>query len=182
MKCNLSVEASRLAFKTACGSFYGHNYFLSKEEAINNQSDVRTSSSISSSSSSRRSRQSFTLSEASKKVPHTVEDWGIYEFVLPSTRTLTDHKQYKAVQHENLAATALYLKPDNIKSTLHFDATSRSQIDGDWPALILVFSDKRRYSLRPLFFAFEDRQNIVRLIVETYKRLASAISISSRIS
>ena len=47
VKCNLSVEASRLAFKTACGSFYGHNYFLSKEEAINNQSDVRTTSSTS---------------------------------------------------------------------------------------------------------------------------------------
>ena len=87
VKCNLSLETSRLAFKTACGSFYGHKYFLSKEEAINNQSDVRTSSSTSSSSSSKRSRQSFTLSEASKKVTHTVEDWGIYEFVLPSTRT-----------------------------------------------------------------------------------------------
>ena len=54
------------------------------------------------------------------------------------------------MQHENQAAMALYLKPDNIKSTLHFDATSRSQIDGDWPALILVFSDHQRYSLRPL--------------------------------
>ena len=79
------------------------------------------------------------------------------------------------MQHENQAAMALYTKPDDIKSTLHFDATSRSKIDGDWPALILVFSDNRRYSLRTLFFAFEDRQNIVRLIVETYKRLASLI-------
>ena len=88
--------------------FYDHNFFLSKEEATRNQSDdVRTSSLSSYSSSlsvkpSKLSRQSsFTLSETSKKVPHTIEDWGIYEFVLPSTRNLTDHKQYKAVQQEN---------------------------------------------------------------------------------
>ena len=188
VKCNLSLEASRLAFKTACGSFYGHDYFLSKDEAIQNQSELDLRTSLSTSSSSplsikppKRSRlSSFTLSEAAKNLPHTTEEWKIYEFVLPSTRTLTDHKQFKAVQHENQAAMALYTKPDNIKSILHFDATSRSKIDGDWPSLILVFSDNRRYSLRPLFFAFEDRQNIVRLIVETYKRLASSIKISSQ--
>ena len=84
------------------------------------------------------------------------------------------------MQHKNQAAMTLYTKPDNIKSILHFDTTSRSKIDGDWPSLILVFSDNRRYSLRPLFFAFEDRQNIGRLIVETYKRLASTIKISSQ--
>ena len=135
VKCNLSLEASRLAFKTACSSFYGHNYFLSKEEAIKNHTDdVRTSSFTSSSSSlsvksSKRSRKSsLTLSEASKKVPHTNEDWRIYEFVLPSTRTLTDHKQIKAVQHKNQASIALYLKPDNIKSTLHFYETSRLKL------------------------------------------------------
>ena len=71
---------------------------------------------------------------------------------------------------------ALYLKPNNIKLILHFDATSRWNIYGYWSALILVFSGHQRFSSRPLFFAFEDRQNIGRLIVETYKRLASTIS------
>ena len=68
IKSNLSLEASRLAFKTACCSFYGHN-FLSKEEAIHDQSDDVRSSSFSSSSyylsvkPSKLSRESsFTLS------------------------------------------------------------------------------------------------------------------------
>ena len=35
------------------------------------------------------------------------------------------------------------------------------------------FSDKCRFSLRALFFAYEDHAQIIRLIVETYKRLAA---------
>ena len=63
-----------------------------------------------------------------------------------------------------------------MKVTLHFDTTSRSKIDGDWPCLILIFSDKRRFPLRPIFFAYEDRAQIIRLIVETYNRLAATIN------
>ena len=51
------------------------------------------------------------MSEAAINLLHTTEEWRIYRFVLPSTRTLTDHKQFKAVQHENQAAMALYTKP-----------------------------------------------------------------------
>lgn len=43
------------------------------------------------------------------------------------------------------------------------------------PALILIFSDSRRFPLRPIFFAYEDRKQITRLIVETYHRLSSAL-------
>ena len=111
-----------------------------------------------------------------------LEDWRVYEYVLPSAKVQVDYKQGKAIQQEREAAMALYLKPDGVKSTLHYDTTSRSQIDGDWPALILIFSDKRRFSLRPLFFAYEDRENIIRLFVETYRRIASATPVADVIS
>ena len=95
--------------------------------------------------------------------------------MLPSTKSLNNHKQVLAIQHEKEAATALYMIQPGTKVTLHFDTTSRSKIDGDWPCLILIFSDKRRYPLRPIFFPYEDRPQIVRLIVETYNRLAATI-------
>ena len=79
-------------------------------------------------------------------------------------------------QTEKEAATTLYNMPDDMKSTLHFDSTQRSKIDGDWPCLILIFTNNLRFSLRPLFFAYEDRENIVRLIVEIYIRLALTIT------
>ena len=81
-----------------------------------------------------------------------------------------------AIQHEKEAATASNQIESWIKVTLHFDATSRSKIKGDWPCLILIFSDKRRFPLWPLFFAYEDCAQIIRLIVETYKWLAATIN------
>ena len=80
-----------------------------------------------------------------------------------------------AIQTEKEAATALYNMPDDVKSTLHFRSTQRSKIHGKWPCL-LIFTKNLRFSLRPLFFAYEDRENIVRLIVETCIRLAFTIT------
>ena len=68
-----------------------------------------------------------------------------------------------------MAATALNQIESGIKVTLHFDATSRSKIEGDRPCLILIFSDTCQFPLQPLFFADEDHAQIIRLIVETYK-------------
>ena len=100
----------------------------------------------------------------------------MYEHVLPIAKTLNNHQHVLAIQHEKEAATALcQIQPDT-KVTLHFDTTSRSKIDGGWPCLILIFSDKRRFPLRPIFFAYEDRAQIIRLIVETYNRLAATIN------
>ena len=95
---------------------------------------------------------------------------------MPSAKTINDYKLTLAIQTEKEAATALYNMPDDVKSTLHFDSTQRSKIDGDWPCLILIFTNNLRFSLRPLFFAYEDGENIVRLIVETYIRLALTIT------
>ena len=79
------------------------------------------------------------------------------------------HKQVLAIQHEKEAATPLNQIESGIKVILHFDATSCSKIEGDWPCLILIFSDKCQFPLQPLFFAYEDQARIIRLIVEMYK-------------
>ena len=34
VKCNMSAEMSRVAVQTVCKNLYDHNYFLSKDEAI----------------------------------------------------------------------------------------------------------------------------------------------------
>ena len=111
-----------------------------------------------------------------KQVPKSLNEYERYENVLPSAKTINDYKVTLAIQIEKEAATALYNMPDDVKSTLHFDSTQRSKIDGDWPCLILIFTNNLRFSLRPLFFAYEDGENIVRLIVETYIRLALTIT------
>ena len=61
------------------------------------------------------------------------------------------------------------IKKIDTKVTLHFDTTSRSRIDGEWPSLILNFKsdveeDNQMIMLRALFFAFEDREQITKLV------------------
>ena len=67
-----------------------------------------------------------------------------------------------------------------MKSTLHYDTTTRNTIDGEWPAIILYFSNRDEYVLRPLFFAYEDRKQIAELLVETYSRLSVAASVDKQ--
>ena len=170
VRCNMSSEMSREAVKITCDAMYDDEYYLSKEEAIEKDPSFEAE------------RKKLVLPKPSKRtktketVPHTLDEWKMYENVLPSAKTINNHKQVLAIQHEKDAATALYNIPSGTKVTLHFDTTSRSKIDGDWPALILIFSDKRRFPLRPLFFAYEDRVQIIRLIVETFQRLTATIS------
>ena len=104
----------------------------------------------------------------------TEANYNKYEYVLPSARTISDYKQMQASQAERDAAVALYQKGEDVKATLHYDTTSRSCIDGEWPAIILYFSDGTEHVLRPIYFAYEDREQISELLVETYHRLAEA--------
>ena len=80
----------------------------------------------------------------------------------------------QASQVERDAGLTLLHRPANTKSMLHYDTTSRCQIDGEWPSIILSFSDGTDFELRPLFSANEDREQIVLLIVENIKRLSVA--------
>ena len=106
-----------------------------------------------------------------QKCPVTQRDDKVHENILP-WKTINDYKTIQSIQTEKQAA--IYNIDDNVESTLHFD--QRSKIDGDWPCLILIFSDNSRFSLRSLFFAYEDRENIARLIFETYTRLALLVT------
>ena len=36
VKCNISIQASCFAVQTVCNTLYGHKYYLSKDEAIQN--------------------------------------------------------------------------------------------------------------------------------------------------
>ena len=108
--------------------------------------------------------------------PTKEDDYIPYKNVLPNLRTLIEYKQRMAIEAESEAANALYNNPSNVKSTLHYDNTSQSKIDGEWPAIILNFGGNDRYSLRPIFFAYEDRKQITRLIIETLQRLAFLVT------
>ena len=63
---------------------------------------------------------------------------------------------------------------------MHYDTTSRSRRDGEWPSLIINTIDDNpslsdMISLRPLFFALENREQIAKLNIETLKRLSTTI-------
>ena len=81
-------------------------------------------------------------------------------------------------QVERDAANTIVSKNVDVKSTLQYDTTSRNKIDGEWPAIIFKFSSGEEFVLRPIYFAYEDRQQIVNLLVETYNRLSIAASIT----
>ena len=75
----------------------------------------------------------------------------------------------KALVQEIDAANALKNKSNDTKVTLHYDTTSRSRIPGEWPGLILNFLDKdpsvcKMFTLRALTFAYEDRDQIAKLV------------------
>ena len=78
--------------------------------------------------------------------PVTMQDYQLYENVLTTTKTINEQKQTLAQQNDKNAAIALKeLHPVVKVKTLHYGSTTRSKIDGDWPALILIFSDCCRF-------------------------------------
>ena len=86
-----------------------------------------------------------------------------------------------ATQNETEAGVMLLNKNSVDKATVHFDTTSRSNIDGDWPTIILRFSNNisnTEFRLRPILFAYEDREQITKLFIESFNRFADAVSIS----
>ena len=85
-----------------------------------------------------------------------------------------------AAQEEAEAGRTLLNMSTDVKSTLHYDTTTRSCIDGDWVSITLTFLDGVEYDLRPIFMGNEDRENIINLLEETFKRMALATSIEER--
>ena len=60
---------------------------------------------------------------------------------------------------------------------MHYDTTTRSSTDEEWPSIIRKLSNDQEYRLSPLFFAYEDREQITNLFIETYKQLALILNI-----
>ena len=108
-------------------------------------------------------------------------DYIDYNYVAPSAKAISSMKRFQSIEQERGAVLALQSKSLTVKTTLHFDTTTRSTIDGNWPAIILIFSDGQRFNIRPIFFSHEDRENRATIIVETYKRLALAASATKNV-
>ena len=92
-----------------------------------------------------------------------------------------EYKHKKALHQEIAAAKALGNLDEGTKVTLHYDTTSRSQVDGEWLSLLLNFLNDdptkcRMFSLGAIFFTYENREQIVKLIVETFRQLSVASS------
>ena len=154
----ISPEKARKAAQVFAKNFYHHHYYLSAGEKY---------------------------PSSMQKRPRSKSDYAIYNDIFPSTRTISDYKHSQSLQKEQDAAYALKNKTGEQRSLLHFDTTSRSRIDGEWPCLILNILSKpkisEKYTLRPLFFALEDRENIANLIVETLHRMSITVSLTAKI-
>ena len=150
-KAAITAEKARITTKVVCEKFYGHQYYLEPPHDLSSDG-------------------------ARSKKPRSSDDYQIYEKVLPSSKSINNFKHKKAFIHEIEAANALINKKPTTNVALHFDTTTRSRREGDRPCLILNFcshdpNECKMISLRPLFFAFEDRDQIMSLIVETLNRL-----------
>ena len=162
-KCEVSVEVARLAVKTVKKGMYDHDVYLNTEE----QSAAEHSKPPDNDQNEPPSKKKRTV-----PVPSSKADYDKYQYVLPSAQTVSDYKHMQASEAEGNAAIARYQKPDNVKRIMHYDTTSRSSVDGEWPSRILKLSSGQEYRLRPLFFAYEDREQITNLFIETYKHLS----------
>ena len=122
---------------------YQHQYYLNADEYKNSEDIIQTNL------------------EPPPKVPKTSKDYtDLYKYVLPSTRIILNYKHLQATQEETNAGVALFNDTRPGKVILYYDSTSRSNIDGEWPSLILKFNNGKSFRLRPLFFEFEDRETI----------------------
>ena len=162
-RAGVSVPKARVAVKAVSEKLYGHVYLLEPPGTTSNE------------------KETATQEEPPSKRPYSEEDYVKYKDVLPSAKVVSLYRHKKAMYQEILAARSLIEKASTTKVTLHCDTTSRSRIDGEWPSLILNFNDDKKENcqflpLRPLYFAHEDRDQIIKLVVETFKRLSAALN------
>ena len=81
VKCNMFAEMSRVAVQTVCKNLYDHNYFLSKDEAIERDPSL---SEYKQDNPPSNKRQKLDLPK--KQVPKSLNEYNPYENVLPSDR------------------------------------------------------------------------------------------------
>ena len=119
--CSVSAETARQAVKTVCQNVYNHDFYSSIEEALDDTPEV---------CEPEPNRFKRTM---------TKKDCESYEFVLPSAKTLLDHKYLQASQTESDVALAMVNKVDDVKITLHYNTISRNSTDGGWPSTVINF-------------------------------------------
>ena len=174
VKCGISTAMATVAVQAVCEELHHHQYYLTKEEAIERDPNLVEYNKEQPSSQPKKKHRLDEQKPASKPLSNK-QDYIPYKDVLPSARTLNNHKQLLAVQAEADAANALFLMDSSVRCTLHY-MTSRSKIDGEWPSIIFSFSDKQRYILHPTFFAYETHTQIISLILETLECLAVLVN------
>ena len=97
--------------------------------------------------------------------------YAMYKFILPSARSVGDFMHLKALHQETVAAKALVNVDGDTSVTLHYSTARWSRVDGEWPSLILNFLNdnhidkSKMYYLSAIFFALENREQIVKLFV-----------------
>lgn len=116
----ISINAARLAFKEA-SEFFDQNYMLEKV----NQDGAQPA------------KKMRCLRKES------LED---YKFLIPSYRKIFLFKHLMALGSEKNAAVALFQKLDNQKAVLLFDFTTRRQLKGEWPTIILEIGLEKYFS------------------------------------
>lgn len=186
--CGVSAEMSRKIVQVVTKELYGHNFYLSAIDQMDNEEEQHVCDPNPGEDTSCHEILSTSVSqeeyigegEQHEKEEVKPKD---YTYVIASARTITDHKQMLATENESEAAVALSNKGEHTKATVHFDTTSRNNIDGDWPSIILRFTNittNIEFRLRPLFFAYEDREQITALFIETFHRLSAAANIKEQ--
>ena len=159
--CSVSLETSCKVVQVVCKNLHNHNVYLTPVEQLEGEQEI------------------FNQEKhiKNKKTPVTAEQCKNYKFVLPFVCTIADYKQCQPSQMEREVAIHLLNKESNVKASVHFDLTSHSSIDGEWPSLIIIFSNSQEFRLLQLFFAYEDQDQITELFVETFKRLSISANV-----
>ena len=103
MNCNLSAKMSRGAAQSVCKTLYNHNYYLSKEEAIENDPSLALHKEQDLSPKPGKHQKPNMLK---KKAPSSQEQYRAYENVLRTAKTISDFNLNMAIQNEKDAALA----------------------------------------------------------------------------
>ena len=134
VKCNISTKCSQITVKAVYKGLHNRTYYLDRDEAIDSDPNLAEFRDI-------IPRTKKTKVDDKWMTPVTMQDYQLYENVLPSAKTINEHKQTLALQNERNAAIALRHLQSGERVSLHHNSTTHSKIDRDWPALILIFSD-----------------------------------------
>ena len=121
-KCGISTSMATVAVQAVYEELYHHQYYLTKEEAIEKDPDLAQYKEQTSSAPKKRRLDEPKQPSKSMSLK---KDCAPYKDVLPSARTLNNYKQLLAVQVDADAANALFTMSCNVRCTLHYNMTSR---------------------------------------------------------